>query len=340
MKLHQLRYLAAVAQSGLNITAAAQKLHTSQPGVSKQIKLLEDELGFQIFVREGRNLTRITPAGQQVIDRALRILQEAQSIRSLSHELRDEGKGSLSIGTTHTQARYVLPDVIREFRTRYPQVRLNLHQGTSEQIAEMVASDRIDCAIATGSEHLFADLTLLPCYRWYRTVIVPKAHPLADGSRLTFKALGAWPLITYTFSFTGPSSLHEAFSRAGLTPNVAITARDADVIQTYVRLGLGVGIVAHMAVDAHDPDLVAVDASHLFTAHTTWMGFRRGTLLRRYMYDFAQLLAPHLERRLVERAHRAAGAAEVAGLVLARPPWPAHAPRPGAGGRAVRSAGG
>ncbi|HXY76372.1 MAG TPA: HTH-type transcriptional regulator CysB [Steroidobacteraceae bacterium] len=310
MKLHQLRYLAAVAQSGLNITAAAQKLHTSQPGVSKQIKLLEDELGFQIFVREGRNLTRITPAGQQVIERALRILQEAQSIRQLSSELRDEGKGSLSIGTTHTQARYVLPDVIREFRGRYPQVRLNLHQGTSEQIAEMVASDRIDCAIATGSEQLFGDLTLLPCYRWHRTVIVPKGHALADGTRLSFKALADYPLITYTFSFSGPSSLHEAFARAGLTPNIAITARDADVIQTYVRLGLGVGIVANMAVDAHDPDLTPIDAAHLFPAHTTWIGFRRGTLLRKYMYEFAQLLAPHLERRLIERAHRAESAEE------------------------------
>jgi len=312
MKLHQLRYLAAVAQSGLNITAAAQKLHTSQPGVSKQIKLLEDELGFQIFVREGRNLTRITAAGQQVIERALRILQEAQSIRDLSTELRDEGRGSLSIGTTHTQARYVLPDVIREFRSRYPQVRLNLHQGTSEQIAEMVAGDRIDCAIATGSEQLFSDLTLLPCYRWHRSVIVPRGHALADGARLSLKALAAYPLITYTFSFTGPSSLHQAFAKAGLTPNVAITARDADVIQTYVRLGLGVGIVAHMAVEPDDPDLIAVDAAHLFAPHTTWIGFRRGTLLRRYMYEFAQLLAPHLERRLIERAHRATSAAEVA----------------------------
>jgi LysR family transcriptional regulator, cys regulon transcriptional activator len=314
MKLHQLRYLAAVAQSGLNITAAAQKLHTSQPGVSKQIKLLEDELGFQIFVREGRNLTRITPAGQQVIERALRILQEAQSIRDLSTELRDEGKGSLSIGTTHTQARYVLPDVIREFRSRYPQVRLNLHQGTSEQIAEMVAQDRIDCAIATGSEHLYGDLTLLPCYRWYRTVIVPRGHALATAGRLSLKALSAYPLITYTFSFTGPSSLHETFAKAGLTPNVAITARDADVIQTYVRLGLGVGIVAHMAVDPADTALVAIDASHVFAAHMTWIGFRRGTLLRRYMYDFAQLLAPHLDRRLVDRAHRAANAGEVAAM--------------------------
>jgi LysR family cys regulon transcriptional activator len=312
MKLHQLRYLAAVAQSGLNITAAAQKLHTSQPGVSKQIKLLEDELGFQIFIREGRNLTRITPAGQQVIDRALHILQEAQSIRQLSTELRDEGRGSLSIGTTHTQARYVLPDVIQAFLKRYPQVVLNLHQGTSEQIAEMVAGDRIDCAIATGSEQLFADLTLLPCYRWHRTVIVPRSHPLASAGRLSFKALAAYPLITYTFSFTGPSSLHQAFAKAGLVPNVAITARDADVIETYVRLGLGVGIVAHMAIDENDPQLKAIDASHLFAAHTTWIGFRRGTLLRKYMYDFAQLLAPHLDRRLVERAHRASGAQEVA----------------------------
>ncbi len=314
MKLHQLRYLAAVAQSGLNITAAAQKLHTSQPGVSKQIKLLEDELGFQIFVRAGRTLTRITPAGQQVVDRALRVLQEVQSIRGLSTELRDEGRGSLSIGTTHTQARYVLPAVIREFRARYPNVRLNLHQGTSEQLAEMVAHDRIDCAIATGSEQRFAGLTLLPCYRWSRVVIVPREHPLARMERLSYRALAGYPIITYTFSFTGPSSLDEAFARAGLAPNVAITAQDADVIVTYVRLGLGVGIVAPMAVEEAAQDLAVLDASHLLPAHTSWIGFRRGTLLRKYMYDFAQLLAPHLERRLVERAHRAASAEEVAAL--------------------------
>ena len=306
MKLHQLRYLAAIAQSGLNITAAAQKLHTSQPGVSKQIKLLEDELGFQIFVREGRTLTRITPAGQQVIDRALRVLQEVQSIRGLSTELRDEGRGSLSIGTTHTQARYVLPAVIHQFRTRYPNVRLNLHQGTSEQIAEMVAQDRIDCAIATGSEQRFAGLTLLPCYRWSRVVIVPREHPLARLERLTYRALANHPIITYTFSFTGPSSLNEAFAKAGYTPNVAITAQDADVIVTYVRLGLGVGIVAPMAVSEGAEDLAVLDAAHLLPAHTTWIGFRRGTLLRGFMYEFAQMLAPHLERRLIERAHRAA----------------------------------
>jgi LysR family cys regulon transcriptional activator len=301
MKLHQLRYLAAVAQSGLNITAAAQKLHTSQPGVSKQIKLLEDELGFQIFTREGRNLTRITPAGQQVIDRALQILKETQAIRDLATELRDEGRGSLAIGTTHTQARYVLPEVIQQFRARYPDVRLNLHQGTSEQIAEMVAQDRIDCAINTGSEHLFGDLTLLPCYRWHRVIVVPRNHPLAEVEKPTLKQLVAYPLITYTFSFSGPSSLHQAFAK--------------DVIKTYVRLGLGVGLVAQMAISAQeDPDLVFMDGSHLFSSHVTWIGFRRGVLLRKYMYDFVHLLAPHLDRRVVDRAHRMGNAEEVAQL--------------------------
>ena len=170
------------------------------------------------------------------------------------------------------------------------------------------------CAIATGSEQLFADLTLLPCYHWHRTVVVLRDHPLASSGRLTFKALAAYPLVTYTFSFAGPSSLQEAFAKAGLTANVAITARDSDVIKTYVRLGLGVGLVAHMAIDEDDTDLKAIDASHLFAAHTTWIGFRRGTLLRKYMYEFAQLLAPHLDRRLIDRAHRAANAEEVAGL--------------------------
>jgi LysR family cys regulon transcriptional activator len=306
MKLHQLRYLAAVAQTGLNITAAAEKLHTSQPGVSKQIKLLEDELGFQIFVRDGRNLTRVTPAGQQVIDRAIRILREVQNIRRLSDDFKDEERGSLSIATTHTQARYVLPEVIKEFRDKYPEVRLHLHQGTSEQIAEMAALDRIDFAIATGSQSLFDGYALLPCYRWHRHVVVPPDHPLARIKKPTLKQLAAHPIVTYVFSFTGPSSLHEIFSREGLVPNVVLTARDADVIKTYVRLGLGVGIVASMAVDAReDADLVQIDTSHLFPAHLTWIGFRRGGLLRRYQVDFIHRLAPHLPRRSLERAAQA-----------------------------------
>ena len=257
MKLHQLRYLAAVAQNGLNITAAAEKLHTSQPGVSKQIKLLEDELGFQIFVRDGRNLSRVTPAGQQVIDRAVRILREVQNIKRLSDDFKDEARGSLSIATTHTQARYVLPGVIKQFREQYPEVRLHLHQGTSEQIGEMASLDRIDFAIATGSQSLFEGFSLLPCYRWHRHVVVPKNHPLAKVKKPTLKQLAAHPIITYVFSFTGPSSLHDIFAKEGLVPNVVLTARDADVIKTYVRLGLGIGIVASMSVDPkEDADLV------------------------------------------------------------------------------------
>ena len=316
MKLHQLRYLAAVAQSGLNITAAAEKLHTSQPGVSKQIKLLEDELGFQIFVRDGRNLSRVTPAGQQVIDRAVRILREVQNIKRLSDEFKDEARGSLSIATTHTQARYVLPDVIKQFRDQYPEVRLHLHQGTSEQIAEMAALDRIDFAIATGSQALFDGYSLLPCYRWHRHVVVPKGHPLAKVKKPTLKQLAAHPIITYVFSFSGPSSLHEIFAKEGLVPNVVLTARDADVIKTYVRLGLGIGIVASMAVEEReDSDLVQVDTSHLFPAHVTWIGFRRGGLLRKYQLDFMQLFAPHLTRRVIERAAGATTQADVDALV-------------------------
>jgi len=316
MKLHQLRYLAAVAQNGLNITAAAEKLHTSQPGVSKQIKLLEDELGFQIFVRDGRNLSRVTPAGQQVIDRAVRILREVQNIKRLSDDFKDESRGSLAIATTHTQARYVLPEVIKQFRDKYPEVRLHLHQGTSEQLGELAALDRVDFVIATGSQSLFDGYSLLPCYRWHRHVVVPRGHPLAKHKAPTLKQLAAHPIVTYVFGFTGPSSLLEIFAQEGLVPNVVLTARDADVIKTYVRLGLGIGIVASMAIDPQeDADLVQIDTSHLFPAHTTWIGFRRGGLLRKYQLDFMQLFAPHLTKRVIERAAGASTQADVETLI-------------------------
>jgi LysR family cys regulon transcriptional activator len=306
MKLHQLRYLAAIADSGLNISAAAEKLHTSQPGVSRQIRLLEDELGFELFLREGRSLTRVTQAGQRVIERAQRVLKEIQAIKSLSLEMRDDQQGTLSIATTHTQARYVLPPAIQRFRERYPRVRLHLHQGTSEQIAEMMASEHVDLAIATGSQDLFGHHVLLPCYRWCRRLVVPKGHPLAAIAKPTIKQLAAYPIVTYVFSLSGPSSLKDTFARAGIEPEVALTARDADVIKTYVRLGLGVGIVAAMAIDPlEDSDLVSIDATHLLPAHITWLGFRRGSFLRRYMFDFMREVAPHLERSLVNKATQA-----------------------------------
>ena len=312
MKLHQLRYLVAVVQQGLNVTAAAEVLHTSQPGVSKQIKLLEDELGFQVFRREGRNITRLTAAGEEVVEHAVRVIEEVNNIRRLSADFQNEQRGSMSIATTHTQARYVLPDVIRRFRNSYPEVDLHLHQGTSEQIADLAAKDRVDFSIATGSHDIFPSLALMPCYRWHLDVVVPKDHPLGDFKRPTLQDVSEYPVVTYVFSVTGRSSLAETFERAGLRINVVLTARDSDVIKTYVRLGLGVGIVACVArSEAEDADLVAIDGSHLFPEYVTWIGVRRGRLLRGYMYEFMRQFAPHLQRKVVDLALRAKDAAAV-----------------------------
>src|SRR6202050_2629257 len=305
MTFQQLRYLVAVHENGLNITTAARGLRTSQPGVSRQLKLLEDELGFHLFERQGRALVRTTAAGEDIVARATTILREMPNVPRTSAELSQSDGGSLSIATTHTQARYVLPQVVRAFRAKYPRVRLHLHQGTSEQIAEMVARDRVDFAMATGSEELFPHLIRLPVYRWHRTVVVPHGHPLASKGKLTLKKLADYPIVTYVFSFSGRSSLPAVFETAGLSLDVALTARDSDVIKTYVRIGLGVGILAKLAVDpVIDSDLITLDSAHLFEGHTTWIGFRRGALLRAYMYEFIELLASHLPRKLVRAAER------------------------------------
>jgi LysR family transcriptional regulator, cys regulon transcriptional activator len=305
MNFHQLQYAIAIARHGLSVTQAAAALGTSQPAISRALKALEKELGFDLFVREGRAFARVTPEGTRVLEFASRALAEIESLKAVAADLNQDARGTLSIATTHTQARYVLPPVVQAFRKRYPEVDLHLHQGTSEQISEMVASDRVQLAIATGSEALFPELVLLPVYRWHRQVIVPKHHALAKpgAGKLTLAQLAQYPLVTYVFSFSGPSSLETIFAREGLKPRVALTARDSDVIKTYVRLGMGVGIVASVAVDAkEDADLAIVDASHLFPIHTTWVGFRRGTLLRNFAYEFMQLFGAHLTRRLVDRA--------------------------------------
>lgn len=307
MKLQQLKYLLAIADNGLNITAAAERLYTSQPGVSKQLKLLEEELGMQLFTRKGKSLGGITPAGERVIERARVIMQEVDNIRSLASDYYEEEVGSLSIATTHTQARYVLPEIIGEFRKRFPNINLNLHQGTSEQIADMVAANKIDFAIATGSKELFSDLLLVPSYRWDRSVIVPQGHELTRLDRkITLHDLVAYPLVTYVFSFGGQSSLKRAFADEGLEPNVGFTARDADVIKTYVRMGLGVGVVASMAANCGDrEDLQVIDAEGLFPRSTTWIGYRRDAVLRRYMIEFVQLFAPHLTSQRMDQLWRA-----------------------------------
>lgn len=312
MKLQQLRYIWEVAHHDLNVSATAQVLYTSQPGISKQIRLLEDELGVEIFARSGKHLTRITPAGEAILAIAGDILRKVEGIKQVAQEFSDESRGSLSIATTHTQARYALPEVIQNFMKRYPEVTLHMHQGTPMQIAEMAANGTVDFAIATEGMELFNDLIMMPCYRWNRSILVPRNHPLAQFRRPSLEQVAAYPLVTYVFGFTGRSRLDEAFKTRGLTPRVAFTAADADVIKTYVRLGVGVGIVASMAIDPEtDSDLVAIDASHLFAPSVTKIGFRKGTFLRGFMYDFISRFAPHLRRDLVDQAVATAGKGDV-----------------------------
>jgi LysR family transcriptional regulator, cys regulon transcriptional activator len=303
MKLRQLHYIHEVARRGLNVTAAAEALHTSQPGVSKQIRLLEEELGVDVFHRNGKHLDEVTPAGKRILEYTERLLQEIVNIRNIASEYRQADVGDLSIATTHTQARYALPPVIRKFRERYPKVRFHLHQGSPPQIAKIAATGEADFAIATEAMEHFQELVMLPCYHWNRAVLVKPDHPLAHKKgRLTLKDVAEHPIVTYTFGFTGRSKLDQAFAAHGLKPDVVLTAVDADVIKTYVRLGLGVGIVAHMAYDPKlDQDLKRLEAAHLFTPSTTHIGFRRGMFLRGYMYDFIQIFAPHLVRDKVDR---------------------------------------
>jgi LysR family cys regulon transcriptional activator len=303
MKLQQLKYIWEVARHDLNVSATAESLYTSQPGISKQIRMLEDELGVQIFHRSGKHLTEITPAGSPIVIMAGEILDKVENVRQIAQEYCDQDRGTLSIATTHTQARYLLPDVISEFIRRYPDVALHMHQGTPVQISESASKGTVDLAIATEAMELFENLIMLPCYRWNRSVVVKHDHPLANEDKLTLEKLAEYPIVTYVFGFTGRSQLDDAFNAEGYVPKVVFTAADADVIKTYVKLGIGVGIVASMAFDPEiDNELIAIDASHLFEASTTKIGLRRGTFLRGYMYEFIELFAPHLNKALVDEA--------------------------------------
>jgi len=303
VKLQQLRYICEVARQGLNLSAAAEKLYTSQPGVSKQIRLLEGELGVEIFVRHGKRLVEITPPGRDIIRVAERMLRDAINLKNVAQEFTSEQTGSLTIATTHTQARYALPPVIKRFTQRYPGVRLSLRQGSPMQIAEMASSGEADFAIATEAIELFSELVMLPCYEWNRCVVVPPQHPLLKVKPLSLEAIARYPIITYDFAFTGRSKINQAFEARGIVPNVTLTAIDADVIKTYVELGLGVGIVAYMAFDPErDRQLRAVDASHLFESSTTHMGIRKNTYLRGYIYGFIEMFAPGLTRKVVDEA--------------------------------------
>jgi LysR family cys regulon transcriptional activator len=302
MKLQQLRYIVEVLNHNLNVSATAESLYTSQPGISKQVRMLEDELGVQVFGRSGKHLTHVTPAGRDIINISQEILSKVESIKAVAreHTLPDEGK--LNIATTHTQARYALPDVIKGFMGKYPKVSLHMHQGTPSQISDAAAKGDADFAIATEALHLYNDLVMLPCYHWNRSVVVKKEHPLAKLTHISLEDVAQYPIVTYVFGFTGRSELDTAFADKGLDPKIVFTATDADVIKTYVRLGVGVGVMATMAIDDMDDDLVAIDGSHLFKPSTTKIGFRKGTFLRQYMYDFIERFAPHLTKDVVERA--------------------------------------
>jgi LysR family cys regulon transcriptional activator len=303
MKLQQLRYLCEVANQGLNLSKAAEILHTSQPGISKQIRLLENELGVDIFVRNGKRVVETTPPGRAILEIAERMLRDAKNLKQVGQEFANEASGSLTIATTHTQARYALPSAIQHFTARYPKVRLVLRQGNPTQIAELVTSGEADIAIATEAIELFSELVMLPCYQWNRCIIVPPRHPLLKLKELTLEAIVEHPIITYDFAFTGRSKINQAFDAKGLTPNVVLTAIDADVIKTYVELGLGIGILAQMAFEpSRDRHLRAIDASHLFEPSTTRIGISRNSYLRKYVYDFIEMFAPHLDRATVAAA--------------------------------------
>ncbi len=303
MNIRQLRFISAVARHGLNISATAESLYTSQPGVSKQIRQLEDELGVLIFERSGRQLTHITPAGNTIIELADRALIEIDTIKRIAKEFSSPGLGHLTIATSHTQAKYVLPEVLKTLTARYPQLTIGLHQGTPLQIAQLVNDGAADFAIATEAMNHFEDLLMLPCYLWQRSILVPRGHPLTDREHISLQDLAGYPLITYVFGFSENSVLNRAFDEAHVAPRISLSATDAGIIKTYVRQGMGVGIIASMAWDKEqDTDLVALDASHLFAPSTTRIGFRRGVYLRPYMYDFIALFAPHLNREVVDTA--------------------------------------
>ncbi len=303
MKLQQLRYLCEVVRQGLRISAAAEALHTSQPGVSKQLRLLEEELGVDILVRNGKRVVALTEPGKALVMIAERMLRDAENLKRMGEDFRNEARGRLTIAVTHTQARYALPETVRRFRHLYPDVRLSLHQGNPRQIAEQVLSGEADFGIATEALTLYDELITLPCYEWNHCAICPPRHPLLKVRHVSLEALARYPIVTYELAFSGRAKINEAFEQKGLEPNVVLTAIDADVIKTYVELGLGIGIVAHMAFDPkRDRSLRAIDLGHLFPSNVSRIGIRRGTYLRRYMYDFIELFVPRLTRKDIDAA--------------------------------------
>ncbi|MDE2155576.1 MAG: LysR family transcriptional regulator [Xanthomonadaceae bacterium] len=302
MTLVQLRYLIAIADSGLNITLAAERVHATQPGLSKQLRQLEDELGFQLFVRKGKSLDAITHAGEQVIERARTILTEAANIRAIAADLRNEAHGELRIATTHTQARFALPAAIAALSNLYRQVSVHLQPTRDADVLAQLEAGHVDMAVISSAGAPPASGIALPAYHWHRVIVTPQGHPLAArGQPPTLHELAELPLVSYESSLKAESSLRRAFDAVGLTPQIVMTAGDADLIKTYVRAGLGIGVLAEMAMQDSDTDLHSLPADHLFPRCTTWIVLRRESVLREYMLEFIGQFAPHLDRREVAR---------------------------------------
>ena len=303
MNLHQFRFVQEAVRRNLNLTEVAKSLHTSQPGVSKAIIELEEELGIEIFSRHGKRLKRVTEPGQHVLRSIEVILREVGNLKRIGEQFSAEDSGTLSIATTHTQARYVLPVPVAKLRETYPNVNISLHQGAPAQVAQMVMDEVAEIGIATESLSEYPELITLPCYEWEHMLVIPKSHPLAGKVRITLEDLAAEPIITYHPSFTGRTRIDKAFATKNLSPRIALEAIDSDVIKTYVRLGLGVGIVAEMAVkDGLDEDLVARPASQLFGKNVARIAFKRSAYIRHFVYDFAALLSDRLDRNLIMKA--------------------------------------
>ncbi len=307
MNFQQLRSVRETVRQGFNLTLVAETLHTSQPGVSRQLKELEDELGVELFVRTGRRFMGLTPPGKAMLPIIERLLQEAENLRRAGDDFAQSDRGLLSVAATHTQARYALPTAVRDFRISHPDVKLHLQQGSPRQIAEIVLAGQADLGVATEALTDYPELVALPCYRWTHVVVVPPKHPLAleaaDGKPLTLRRMAQFPVITYEPGYTGRSHIDEAFGREGMKVDIVLSAMDADVIKTYVDLGIGVGVIASVAFDeVRDTHLVALDARHLFATNTTRVAVKRGAYLRGYVYDFIQTFAPSLTREVVQQA--------------------------------------
>jgi LysR family transcriptional regulator, cys regulon transcriptional activator len=309
MNLQQLRYVAEVAKRGLSVSEAAQALHTSQPGVSKQIRALEEELGVDVFVRQGRRFTSVTDVGREVVAAIDRILGEVANLKSIGAETAHHARGSLAVAVTHTQARYVLPPVVTAFKKRFPEVKLKLLQGNPRQLARMVIEGEADIAIATEALDDYPEFVTLPCYTWHHCVVVPARHALIDAKPLTLEAIAAYPIITYDPTFAGRTSLDRTFAARNLHPEVSLTALDSDVIKSYVALGLGVGIISSRAYrDGKEDGLVALNCDHLFPMQTTRLAYKRGAYLRGYMVEFIRLFAPDVRAEDLKQLSGAGGA--------------------------------